>query len=454
MKKNTYQILYFVLFCFYLPLSAQAQTNWKASLGLEFDYYFQAIQNSDLKQSIVHIKPRLVYSSKTKNSKHYFFAEFASLLSSEVDDSHVYVPQLFFNYSLTNKKSKKIKLIFGRKKVSWSLLESDWQLGLFGSHFKINPLRPEQQGLIGLFYKQKNLNSAFTVFISPLAIPNQSGAATVKDGKIKIYNRWQSFVYYDKIPVAGKEKTFHYKLDKIDLYKLIQKWSIGVWTKKTFSNLHLSASYLYKPYSSPYVYPNISSTVIEPARIDILIKAKIINHHIAVLQAEYKQKYFSQYISFVFDQPEKINFLTGDKHSALAQKKIFAYGLKYKKANTKIALGAIYTQYQIVQQSILSDLAPKNINPDIYAYAYKNAVFIKANKKNIISALDSLSVKYTYLLNLKLDILSLQYKKYSKQHIWTLGLDILGHSFKEQAEGVFAINVANDFVYTGWTYVF
>lgn len=444
-------LIYIALFCFCLPLKAQVHTGWRASLGLDFEYYFQAIANSHLTQSIASINPRLMYSSQSKNNQNYFVADVAALLSSEIIDSHVYIPQLFFNYTLSDKNFNKTTLTIGRKKINWSLLEADWKLGLLGSYFKVNPLRSQKQGLFGVFYKQKKLNFEFTAFASPIFIPHQSGTVQITGGTIKVHNRWQTFVYYDNL----LNQTLSYKLENINIYKFVQKWSLGVWAKKTLSNVNLIASAFYKPYADPYIYPSIISRGGSSNILDVLIRAKAINHYMALLQAETKQKYFSQYISVVFDQPEKINFSKNSKQDSLVNKKILALGLKYHRLNTKAAVGVILTQYKILQKSVFSNITDsQNTEPSIYGYDYKDAVFIKINKKNLLFSSDKLSAKYTYIVDLKLDILSLKYKKYHKQHIWIAGIDILGRASTGAIVGIFASNVANDFVYTGWTYVF
>ncbi|MBE8221514.1 MAG: hypothetical protein HAW60_02175 [Bdellovibrionales bacterium] len=455
MKKYTYYSTFFAT-TFFFVLNASAF--FKASLDTKFNYYLSPVQFTNLSQTIVNIKPRIIYSSKKNNKSNYFYADIGALISSELLDSHPIIPELFFLYNLKSTKFKNKTLVFGRKKIKWSLLEENWKLGLLEPYFNANPLRPEKQGLFGIFYKQVTTNFLFRLFASPIFLPHQSGAVDLKNGNIKVHNRWNSFIYYD----TAVGKKINYSLQDIDIYNFLQKWSLGLWAKKKIFNfgsrknnqtMYLTASYFYKPYSDPYVYVNISDKAGDTTKpLDVLVKIKSVMHHIAFFEMQLKQKNFSEYISVAIDKPKKLSFLNNAKYSALVNKNILAFGFKYKNLFRGINFGGIYTKFNIIQQSVFS--AEKDLRgiDDIYGYPYKTAFFVKANQKNILFASDEFFVKYTQILSSKVDILSIKYTKTLKNHILTLGFDILGHPFSEQVGGVFASNVSNDFIYIGWKY--
>lgn len=450
MKQYIYSWLSFIAsFFFVFNVSAF----WKVSLDTEFSYYLAPVQFINLSQNIVNIRPRVIYSSQHKNNLNYFYTNLSALVSSELSDSHAVIPELFFLYNLQSTKFKKSTLIFGRKKINWSLLEEDWKLGLLGSNFQVNPLRPETQGLLGVFYKYAISDFLLRLFVSPIFLPNQSGTVDVRDGKIHIYNRWNSFIYYDT--VLGRK--VYYSLDSPNIYNFLQQWSLGFWAKKKISKVYLTASYFYKPYAAPYIYANISDRVeVEGSTptLNILVKVKPVMHHIAFFELQLKQKNFSQYFSLVLDKPQKLSFVDEAKYSALVDKNILAAGIKYTDLIRSINLGGIYTQFNIIQQSVFSmDKDLRGID-DIYGYPYKTAFFLQANQKNILFSSDALFIKYTHIFTSKVEVLSIKYTKILKKHSLVLGFDILGHPFSEQVGGIFAGNIANDFVYVGWNYVF
>ncbi|MBE8162463.1 MAG: hypothetical protein HAW63_00535 [Bdellovibrionaceae bacterium] len=446
MKRCTYILLYFIAALFF---TITTSASWKASVNAEFNYYLSPIQFSQLSQNITQLQPRLVYSSQHKKNASYFYADMGGIISSEFDDSHVVIPELFFLYNFSSTKVKKSQLVFGRKKINWSLLEADWNLGLLGSYVKVNPLRPQKQGLLGVFYKYQTSKILLRLFVSPVFIPNQTGAVDIADGKIHIFNRWQPFLYYNSI--LGK--SIHYRLQDINYYNFLQQWSVGVWGQKQVNKWYFTGAYFYKPYASPYIYANVTDTLGLKNSVQVLVKAKPVMQHLAFFEVQLKQKQFSEYLSVVLDKPQKLSFVDNDKYSALADKNILALGLKYSNISTDINFGGIYTRFNILQQSLLS--AGKDLRgiKNIYGYPYQSAVFLQMKQKNILFSLDTFFVKYTQIFTSKVEIFSLKYSKIIGSHTLAFGLDILGHPFSEQLEGVFASNVSNDFAYLGWSYV-
>lgn len=450
MKQYPYLLLLSVVTFFFFILKVNALV--KVSLNTEFSYYVNPVESSDLSQNLLHINPRIIYSSESKSNSNYFFTDIGASVSSELSDSHIFVPEFFFVYHLQSSKLKKSALIFGRKKMKWSLLEEDWQLSLLDSHLRLNPLYPEKQGLLGVFYKYTTPDFLLKLFVSPIFIPNQSGALDVSGGKIQTYNRWHPFIYYDN----ALRKKVGYDLEDIDIYNFVQKWSLGFWVKKKISNLYLTASYFYKPYAEPYIYANVSDSIADESTLllSVLIKVKPIMQQIVFFEGELKQKNFSEYFSIMFDRPQKLLLLDADKYSALANKSILGLGVKYKDLDRELNLGAIHTEFDIIQKSVLDSEKDLRGIDDIYKYPYSTAVFAQAKQKQIFSSSDALLMKYTHILDEKVDIFSFRYTKIIKKHTLVLGLHILGHSVSEQVTGLFASNVANDFIYIGWNYDF
>lgn len=447
MKKYLYFLLSFFSFFFFV-LSVRAEL--KIFLNTEFNYYLSPVQFTKLSQSVTNLNPKLVYSSYTNAQSSYVLLDVEALISSEFTDSHLLVSELFYSYGLSSKKSVSSSFVFGRKKVNWSLLEKDWNLGLFGSYFNANPLRPKEQGLLGVFYKYHSSNFLLNFVISPFFIPNQSGSVDIKEGKIYAYNRWNSFLYYDTV----LDKTVLYTLEDINVYQFIQQWNFGFLLRRKLSNFYLTASYFYKPYAEPYIYANITDNIEseEGENLQVVVKVKPVMHHILLFEVELKQKNFSEYFSVVSDRPKVFNLLDNDKYSALVNKNILSAGVKYNSLLIDINLGVLYTQYNIVKQSVLSIEPDFRGIDDTYAYPYKTAIFSQIKRSNLLFSEDSLFFKYTYLFTSQVDIFSFKYTKQIRKHNLFLGFDILGHPFSGQVQGVFASNVANDFIYLGWGY--
>ena len=83
------------------------------------------------------------------------------------------------------------ELVLGRKKYKWSEADEIWNTGLWQPQFRWNRLRPENQGLVGGFYKSKIKKSlSLTAFVSPIFIPDTGVTFREKNGKIESQNPW------------------------------------------------------------------------------------------------------------------------------------------------------------------------------------------------------------------------------------------------------------------------
>lgn len=81
-------------------------------------------------------------------------------------------------------------LYIGRKLHNWSALDTIWNMGVYQPQFRWNPLAPENQGLTGLFWNKKTESFSFTLFASPLYIPDQGASYELKDGQFQSSNPW------------------------------------------------------------------------------------------------------------------------------------------------------------------------------------------------------------------------------------------------------------------------
>lgn len=114
----------------------------------------------------------------------------------------------------------------GRKVEFWSQIDSDWQLGLWQPKVAVDLLRPEDQGLAGVFYKMRAEKFNFLAFASPIFIPSMGPEIREKNGGLEAESRWyknpsRSF------PLNGTETKLVYDLDVPDIGKLVRNPGAG-----------------------------------------------------------------------------------------------------------------------------------------------------------------------------------------------------------------------------------
>lgn len=116
-----------------------------------------------------------------------------------------------------------VNISLGRKKYDWTEIDRIWSLGLWQPRYAIDALRPEDQGLTGLFFDYKQGKVQFLAFASSIYIPTIGPDIREEGGEIKSDNRW----YRPPSNFAGNIKI-NYEIDTGNITKLIQQESYGL----------------------------------------------------------------------------------------------------------------------------------------------------------------------------------------------------------------------------------
>ena len=100
--------------------------------------------------------------------------------------SHGYVNEAY----LKSDFSELNNLSIGRRKFEWSELDTRWQLGLWQPKFNLNPLRPEDQGLTGLFFDHREEKQEFLLLATPIFLPTTAPEVREEGGSLVSDSRW------------------------------------------------------------------------------------------------------------------------------------------------------------------------------------------------------------------------------------------------------------------------
>lgn len=126
----------------------------------------------------------------------YKFSKFDLGISGQ---TYYSLNQSFLNYSHLDELNFRFKnvlaaenMVFGRYRNSWSTSDEYWRLGMFQPMFMWNFLKPEDQGLTGMFFKWKLQNARMDLFVTPFYIPSQGPSYVIRDGHFESANPWFS----------------------------------------------------------------------------------------------------------------------------------------------------------------------------------------------------------------------------------------------------------------------
>jgi hypothetical protein len=157
--------------------------------------------------------------------------------------SYLNLKEIYFSINVNNQA----KLHFGRKRQSWSLLDEEWNLGLFQPQFRWNTVLPETQGLTGVFWSLQNGPWDLTLFGSPLFIPDQGPSYELKDGVFQSSNPWFQ-APPSEVLIGDRLRPIDYQVTTPNMADIAFQTSFGAQIR--FAQEHgffAQASGLYKP---------------------------------------------------------------------------------------------------------------------------------------------------------------------------------------------------------------
>lgn len=382
------------------------------------------------------------------------------------DETYFGVPEL---YAATN--TAPVRVTVGRKKRSWSELDQYFHLGVWQPELRWDYLNPEQQGLTGAFIDlEVSRSSSFTLFASPVNIPDQGPQYKLRDGKFYSSNRW----FQQPSTALGlfansnyaSEAPLYFKIDRPSDRELFfnpslalafdYKGDTGYWTR---------ASYAYKPRNQIHIgmegQGNLGAAV--PLEVTAVIHPKIINHHVATLETGVNNTDSRGYVSVTADLPDRSGFPDAYEEAPLDDALIAGASFQHYAGNW---LGGrpSWLQYsymrvfEVGSKSKSSALREDKVQSSLDRYPLKNIAALDWKVRLLQMGSHNLhwTNRYWYSIPDQGGWLSSQLEYQLGAMTWLLGADVLGSQAAADSEqaSLFTRYRANDRVFGGISYVF
>lgn len=218
--------------------------------------------------------------------------------------SYLNVRELFIHTPLTTDKFRRSQFIIGRRIVDWSEMDSTWNLGLLQPQFRWNPVNPTTQGLVGFFWQLKSDLWGFTVFGSPVFIPDQSASYELKNGEFQKSSPWfgtpprHAQFGTDSLPIQ-------YQISAPPLSDILYQPSYGAqFQLGKEKGAYLQVASLYKP--SNQIALTYQATVNPDPAVQVEIVPKSYFEHITSADFGYRFENTTASASVVLNRPEQI----------------------------------------------------------------------------------------------------------------------------------------------------
>lgn len=225
--------------------------------------------------------------------------------SASEEWNYVNVPQAFVQYRVSNGE-----LSFGRKLEHWSEMDRDWDQGIFQPRYRLNKLRPEASGLIGLFGHSSAGKFDFTVGLLPVNLCEFGPHFTVEDDQFTSKNPWfrpppPQFIY------LGAPGDLKYTLKHPQPSEVVAQ--PGLITKVDFNeNLYgARLTYAYKPMPQLLLgFPSENRVVLGVPRDTMFIQAnaRVLYHQVIGLDQMVSSGAWKFSGSVVHERPDRDRF--------------------------------------------------------------------------------------------------------------------------------------------------
>jgi hypothetical protein len=346
----------------------------------------------------------------------------------------------------------------GRKKYDWTEIDRYWALGLWQPRYAIDALRPEDQGLTGLFFDYRGEKLQFLAFASSLFIPTIGPEVREEDGTIKADNRW----YRPPSRQSGRI-SLSYKIKTGDLWDLVRQDSFGlkmrIGDEERGPWLALAGGQ--KPVNDLLLQRCVRCVGIQNSA-KFIVSPAVAHHRVFSADLGYQRENLKASLSYFEDRPQSVlpptdfagqEFKPVRIYSAQADwsiKEFFSRPLQAQLAYLRI--------FGNESRDILSDGTADDVNMFTWRYRFDHAVLMRlAGPLTSIQARPLITkFSYTYDFQQRGSILGAEFQyQWNKTWSYLAGLDILGPDDpRSTSDGFLNQFRANDRLYAGASYVF
>jgi hypothetical protein len=373
------------------------------------------------------------------------------------NQSHFVVHELY-----TSPRTQGYRVYVGRKKNGWSEADHEWNLGVWQPYFELDALRPQEQGLTGLFLDVNNTEWQVLGMVTPIFIPTLGPDIREEDGGLVADSRWYHAPSRQADLITNKPTPITYKLSIPEAAKLAAHGGYAFMGRvgNKDKGFWAVSSYGYMPVNKLLLKRNIKYQINQD--VGVIVSPDLNYHSVFSTDLGYTQGNARVTFSFLQDNPE-------DKlpdQDWVLQKiyplRAYTAGIEWtipKFFSRSISLQLDYLRVDGGEiEDIGSDGAVDDLNLFDQRVKFTDAVKVKMQGELARIYRHPLRVHFSYLYDKeqKGSMVNTEFMFYPKQELaLLLGADFLGTAENTpKTSGFLNQYRANDRIYGGMTYVF
>lgn len=375
-----------------------------------------------------------------------------------LNQSHIVVHELY-----TSPRTQDFRFYVGRKKNTWSEADHEWNLGVWQPYFELDSLRPEEQGLTGLFFDVNRESWQVMMLATPLFIPSLAADVREENGGLVADSRWYHAPSRQAEIFNSKPTPIIYKLSIPETAKLAGHGGAAMFTRmgNKEKGLWMASSAGYTPVNQLLLKRNVKYQLTDDTG-GVIVSPDVTYHSVFSADMGYTAGSTRATISYIQDNPQIVMPETDWAIQKLSGMRAYAAGIEW--TIPKFFSRSILMQISYLRvdggsiQDIGSDGKPDDLNLYDQRLKFTNAAKIKVQGELARLFRRPLVTKFSYLYDKdqKGSMMNTEFLFYPSQE-WALvmGADFLGTDDENvKPTGFLNQYRANDRVYGGMTYVF
>lgn len=374
-----------------------------------------------------------------------------------MNQSHLVVHELY-----TSPRTEGFRVYVGRKKNVWSEADHDWNLGVWQPYYELDALRPEEQGLTGVFVDVNRKDWQVMAMVTPIFIPSLAADVREEDGGLVADSRWYHAPSREAEVINDKPTPITYQLSIPETAKLAAHGGAAMMGRigNKEKGFWAVASGGYAPVNQLLLKRNVKYQINED--VGVIVSPDVTYHSVYSADVGYTHGNVRATASYIQDTPQE---KLPDQDWAIQK----LYGIRAYSANLdwtipkflsrSILMGLGYLRVDGGNiQDIGADGKPDDINLYDQRMKFTNAMKVKVQGELLRIYRRPLVTKFAYLYDTdqKGSMVNTEFLFYPSQ-AWALvmGADFLGVDDENyRPTGFLNQYRANDRVYGGMTYVF
>ena len=359
-------------------------------------------------------------------------------------------------------KGNDFKTFVGRKKKDWSEVDHRWNLGLWQPFLTIDALRPEEEGLTGVFFDYNKKGWEILGMVTPIFIPSMGPDIREEGGGLVADSRWyrapsRNYDFNNRI------NTISYKLDIPEQAKLVNNGGVSflgrLGSKEQGPWIVAAAGYL--PVND-LILKRQAFKQTSQDKVDVTVSPDVVHHHIQSMDMGYAFSSVKTSVSYLQDFPETKLPDAEWSIQKLKPVKVYSAAVDFSLANILAKTIAVQLGYLKVEgggiEDVLADGSPDDFTLYDARLKFTNAMMVRLEGQlaSIYNRPLVTRFKYLYDQDQRGSLLNTEFLFYPNQK-WAvvMGGDVLGVQDENYKPSSFLNQFrANDRFYGGMTYVF